>query len=177
MMGIRHSYGNRLSSVVPWLVYTYLLSKIPGGLGIRAKNVVLKSLLGHSGNGMRISTGVRMVYPQGISLGNNVGIAHDVTLDGRGGLQIGDDSIIGFESVVLTSTHMSKDKDVPIRKQGLFCAPVKLGKNVWAGARTIILPGVTVGDGTIIAANSVVSKSLPANTVYGGVPAHFIRKR
>ncbi len=176
-MEIHHSYGNSFSSLVLWLVYTHLLSKIPYGLGVKLRNVVLIRLLNHVGVGTRISTAVRLLYPQGITLGDNVGIPRDVTLDGRGGVEIGDDTIIGFESIILTATHISKDKDTPIRKQGMFCAPVKIGKNVWTGARVIILPGLTIGDGAIIAANSVVDKDVPTNTVYGGVPAHFIRER
>jgi len=176
-MEIPHVYGNSFSSLVLWLIYTHLLSKIPYGLGVKLRSVVLKRLLNHVGVGTRISTGVRLLYPQGITLGDNVGIPRDVTLDGRGSVEIGDDTIIGFESIILTATHISKDKDTPIRKQGMFCAPVKIGKNVWTGARVIILPGLTIGDGAIIAANSVVDKDVPANTVYGGVPAHFIRER
>lgn len=158
-------------------MYTHLLSKIPYRLGIKARHAVVKRLLNHFGTGSHISTGVRLLYPQGITIGDNVGIPRDVTLDGRGGLEIGDDTIIGFESIILTSTHISKDKDKPIRKQGMFCAPVKIDRNVWTGARVVILPGVTVGEGVIIATNSVVDKDVPANTVHGGVPAHFIRER
>lgn len=176
-MEIPHVYGSNFFSLVLWLKYTHLLSKIPYGLGRKLRYFVLKRLLNHIGVGTHISTGVRILYPQGITLGDNVGIPRDVTLDGRGGVEIGDDTIIGFESIILTATHISKDKDTPIRKQGMFCAPVKIGKNVWTGARVIILPGLTIGDGAIIAANSVVDKDVPANTVYGGVPAHFIRER
>jgi len=124
-----------------------------------------------------ISTGVRLLYPPGIHIGDGVGIARDVTLDGRGGLDIGCDTIIGFEAVIITATHAIGDKNVPIRKQGMFCAPVMIGVDVWVGARAIILPGVTIGDNVVIGANAVVSQNVPADTVYGGVPAHFIRRR
>lgn len=176
-MEIHRSYGDSLASLVFWLIYTHLLSKIPYGPGIKIRNVVLKRLLNHLGTGSDISTGVRLLYLKGITLGDNVGIPRDITLDGRGGIEIGDDTIIGFESIILTATHISKDKDIPIRKQGMFCAPVKIGRNVWMGARVIVMPGITIGDGAVIAANSVVTKDIPPNTIYGGVPAHFVRKR
>ena len=176
-MKIPHSYGSTFSNLILWLIYTHLLSKIPYQPGVKIRNIILKRLFKHVGIGTRISTGVRLLYPQGITLGNNVGVPRDVTLDGRGGLQVGDETIIGFETIILTATHISKDKDMPIRKQGMFCAPVKIGKNVWTGARVIILPGVTIGDCAIIGANSVVDKDVPANTIYGGVPARFIRQR
>ena len=175
-MEIHHSYGDSFSSLVLWLIYTHLLSKIPYGLGIKMRNIVLKRLLNHFGTGSHISTGVRLLYPQGITLGDNVGIPRDITLDGRGGIEIGDGTMIGFESIILTATHSSQGEE-PIRRQGMFCAPIKIGRNVWTGARVIIMPGITIGDGAIIGANSVVTKDVPANTVYGGVPANFIRKR
>lgn len=178
MAKIHHIYGDNLYfDLVIWLIYTHLLSRIPYSLGTKIREVTLRRLLKRFGDGAYVSTGVRLLNPQQISLGNNVGIPRDVTLDGRGGLAIGDDTMIGFESIILTSTHISKDKDVPIRKQGMFCAPVKIGRNAWLGARVIILPGVSVGDRAIIAANSVVDKDVPADTVYGGVPAKFIRER
>jgi maltose O-acetyltransferase len=139
--------------------------------------MVLRKLLKRMGAGAHVSTGVRLLYPRGITLGDDVGVARDVTLDGRGGIEIGDDTLVGFESIILTSTHVSKDKDIPFRKQGMFSAPVKIGRNVWIGARAIFLPGVTVGDGAIIAVSSVVDKDVPADSVYGGVPAHLIRRR
>ena len=176
-MQAQHAYGESLSDLILWLMYTHVLSKMPYGLGRKVKNMVLRRLFKRFGTGARVSTSVRLIYPQGITIGNDVGIPRNVTLDGRGGIDIGDDTMIGFESIILTSTHISKDKNIPIRKQGMFRAPVKIGKNVWTGARVIILPGVTVGDGAIIAANSVVSKDIPSNTVYGGVPASFIRER
>lgn len=177
MMEIPHPYGHSFFDLVSWLLYTHLLSKIPYGLGIKMRKVVLKRLLNHFGTSSHISTGVRLLYPQGIALGDDVGIPRDITLDGRGGIEIGDGTMIGFESIILTATHVSEDKDIPIRKQGMFCAPVKIGRNVWTGARVIIMPGITIGDGAIIAANSVVTEDIPPNTIYGGVPARFIRKR
>lgn len=85
--------------------------------------------------------------------------------------------MVGFESIILTSTHNSNRRDIPIREQGMFRAPVRIGTDVWIGARVIILPGVTIGNGAIIGANSVVSKDIPPNTIVGGVPAKFIKER
>ena len=54
-------------------------------------------------------------------------------------------------------------------------APVRLVNNVWIGSHATILPGVTVGDGAVVAAGAVVAKDVPANTVVGGVPAKVIK--
>lgn len=170
-------YGRNRKDLVAWLIYTHFISKIPYGAGKRMRKMVTNRLFEEIGAGTSISTGVRLLCPQKICVGKHVGITRDVTLDGRGGLKIGDDTMIGFESVILTSTHNSNKKDIPIRKQGMFSTPVKIGKNVWLGTRTIVLPGVTIGDGAIIGANSVVSKDVLPNTIVGGVPAKFIKNR
>ena len=80
-----HSYGSTLSDLILWLIYTHLISKIPYGLGGRIRGNITRRLFKGMGAGTSISIGVRLIYPQGISLGNNVGITRDVTLDGRGG--------------------------------------------------------------------------------------------
>lgn len=54
-------------------------------------------------------------------------------------------------------------------------APIQLGKNVWVGSNSTILQGVTIGDNAIVAAGSVITKDVPANTIVGGVPARYIR--
>ena len=172
-----HIYGINFRDLIFWLIYTHILSKIPYNLDKKVKYFVLRRLLGNLGKGATVSTGVRLIYPQGIIIGENVGIPRDVTLDGRGGLKIVDDTLIGFESIILTSTHVSTNKDIPIRKQGMFSSPVNIGRNVWTGTRVTILPGVTIGDNVIIGANSVVNKDLPAHAIYGGVPARFIKER
>lgn len=55
-------------------------------------------------------------------------------------------------------------------------APIRLGKNVWVGSHSTILPGVTIGDNAIIAAGAVVTRDVPADTVAGGVPARELKK-
>lgn len=174
----QHVYGHTHFDLIFWLLYTHLLSKIPSYfMGNKFRILILKNLFSKIGNNSSISSGCKTLYPQGITLGNNVAITRDVTLDGRGTIEIADDTMIGFESIILTSTHNFNQKDVLIRNQGMFDAPVKIGKDVWIGARTIILPGVTVGDGAIIGANSVVTKDVMSNTIVGGIPARFIKNR
>lgn len=171
------SVTKRKHEIVAWLIYTHLLSKIPYSLGNKCRNHYAHRYLKNFGKFSSISTNVRLLSPAGISIGQNVGIARDVNIDGRGGIEIGDFSIIGFESVLLTSTHNSSIKEIPIAKQGMYSKQVKIGKNCWIGLRVTVLPGIEIGDGCIIGANSVVTKNIPSNSVAVGVPARIIRER
>lgn len=58
---------------------------------------------------------------------------------------------------------------------GLHPAPIKIGKHVWIGSNATVCPGVTIGDGTAVAAGAVITKDIPANAVVGGVPAKALR--
>jgi maltose O-acetyltransferase len=66
---------------------------------------------------------------------------------------------------------------IPMRLQPLKSAPVRIGNDVWIGARCIILPGVTIGDGAVLAAGAVVTRAVPANAIMGGVPAKVLKYR
>ena len=84
---------------------------------------------------------------------------------------IGDGCQIGHNVVFATLDHGTAPED----RGAMYPAPIRLGKNVWVGSNSTILRGVTVGDNAIIAAGSVVTKDVAANTVVGGVPARHIR--
>jgi acetyltransferase-like isoleucine patch superfamily enzyme len=67
--------------------------------------------------------------------------------------------------------------DEPIRLQGVTRKGIRIGNNCWIGSKVTILDGVTIGDGCILAAGTVVTKSFPANSIIGGVPAKIIKSR
>lgn len=129
------------------------------------------------GENARISHLVKIEGAENISIGNNSTITNHCIVDGRGGLTIGDDVMVGFESIVITMTHRYRDPETPIRLQGFETAPIKIGNDVWIGARVIILPGVTIEDGAVIAAGAVVTHDIPSCVIAGGVPARIIGNR
>jgi len=124
-----------------------------------------------------ISFETRIIEPRKISVGDRSNIPNWSVIDGRGGLRIGDDCMLGFENIILTSTHRSDSLEVPMRTQGMYSAPVKIGNDVWTGCRVVIVPGVTIGDHVIVGAGSVVTKDVPDWAIVGGVPARVIRDR
>ncbi len=94
-----------------------------------------------------------------------------------GNIYIGSHCLVGPNVVMHTANHTFDNLTISIREQGHECADIYIANNVWIGANAIILAGVTIESGAVIAAGSVVNKNVSANTVVGGVPAHFIKNR
>jgi len=113
----------------------------------------------------------------GITIGNNVGIGEFAYLGGGGGLTIGDETIVGQYFSCHPENHNYADLDTAIRLQGVSRKGIKIGNNCWIGSKVTILDGVSVGDHCIIAAGAVVTKSMPANSIIGGVPAKVLKTR
>jgi acetyltransferase-like isoleucine patch superfamily enzyme len=107
-----------------------------------------------------------------LRVGANVFINHGCTLNDIGGIDIGDDTMIGPNVSLLTSGHPTAVAD---RRTGITVAPISIGANVWIGAGAIVLGGVSVGDGAVVAAGAVVSRDVPAATLVAGVPARALR--
>ena len=110
-----------------------------------------------------------------IKVGNYSGIGVNCSVHGP--LSIGDNVMMGPEVVILTHTHRYDKLDVPMSEQGSEVRPVEIGNDVWIGMRSIIMPGVKIGNGVIIGANAVVTKDVPDFSVVGGVPAKIIKSR
>ncbi len=110
-------------------------------------------------------------YGQNITVGKNVFINSGCCFQDQGGIEIGDDVLIGQQVVIATLNH---DLD-PEKRKNMFPAPVKIGKNVWIGAHATILPGITVGEGAVVGAGAVVTKDVPPYAIVAGVPAKIIK--
>lgn len=106
-----------------------------------------------------------------IHLGERVFINSGCRFQDQGSITIGDDALIGHNVVIATLNHEVNPAD----RATTVPQPVRLGNSVWIGANATILPGVTIGDGSIVAAGAVVTKDVPSMTIVGGVPARKIR--
>ena len=107
-----------------------------------------------------------------IKIGKNVFINACYRFQDQGGIEIGDGSLIGHNTTIATLNHDFN----PDKRANLHPGPVKIGKNVWIGSDSTILPGVEIGDGAIIGAGSIVTKSVPANSIAVGSPARVIKQ-
>ncbi|MGP5076553.1 DapH/DapD/GlmU-related protein [Brachybacterium alimentarium] len=127
--------------------------------------------------GREIAESVTLFPPFTSDFGKNIRLGERVFLNAgcrfqdQGGLEIGDDCLIGHNTVIATLNH-----DLAPRRRGdLHPSPVVIGRNVWIGANVTILPGVTIGEDAVIAAASVVTKDVPARALVVGSPARVIR--
>lgn len=154
---------------------------------------------GKIGKNVIFEEGVMVFHPENIEIGNNVYIGHNTILKGyyKNKMVIGDDTWIGqccfFHSAggitigkavgiapyvkILTSVHKEEGLDKPILWSNLGLKEVIIKDKTDIGISTNILPGVTIGQGAIIGAGSVITKDIPDYEVWAGVPAKLIRKR
>jgi acetyltransferase-like isoleucine patch superfamily enzyme len=120
-----------------------------------------------------------ILIPNGgfITMGHECSIGPYVIMNGAAGLTIGNQVGIGAHSVVYTSSHIYAARHVPILRQGTSRDPVTIEDDVWIGAASVILGGVTIGTGAVVAAGAVVTRDVAPYTVVAGVPARVIRRR
>jgi len=107
-----------------------------------------------------------------IEIGNNTVINRQTYLDGRASLKVGNNVNISHQTLIQTLTHDPQNCDFVC-----LCKPVVIEDHVWIGARAMILPGVTVGEGAVVGAGSVVTKNVTPYTIVAGNPAKVIKER
>jgi acetyltransferase-like isoleucine patch superfamily enzyme len=131
------------------------------------------------GTGVGVQLGVRLwwygprqVRRSGMAIGAGTQINRDCVLDARGSLHIGDHVSISPEVVILTADHDHTAPGFPLRQR-----PVTIEDNVWIGMRALVLPGVRIGRGAVVAAGAVVTKDVDPLTVVAGIPARVVARR
>jgi len=122
----------------------------------------------------------RYAYVQGgeggVRLGNRVEINNFSIVNGTGGVDIGDDTLIGPGVRIISYQHLFAAGQT-IRSQPSEGKPIRIGRDCWIGTNAIILAGVTIGDGAVVAAGAVVTRDVPSGTVVAGIPAVVKRPR
>jgi maltose O-acetyltransferase len=171
-----------VSRLVAWYLET-MTGFLWWGVGIMPSHTIRKIFYGlfgmRIGKGSTIHMMARIYDPRNIIIGEDTLIGERATLDGRkqlpdshGGLEIGNHTDIASEVMIWTSEH-----DVNDPKFSAIEAKVTIGNYVFIGPRSIILPGIKIGDGAIIGAGAVVTKNVEPFSVVAGVPAKPIAER
>jgi acetyltransferase-like isoleucine patch superfamily enzyme len=154
-----------------WTILGRLNALTPGDFD--AMRDVLGELTGHD-----VDPSVRVLPPfhcdggRNLRFGRNVFVNHGCTAMDLGGIEIGDDVMIGPNVQLVSSGH---PLDPETRRSRITTAPIRIGRGVWIAAGATVLQGVTVGDDAVVAAGAVVTKDVPPRTLVAGVPAQVIR--
>jgi len=146
-------------------------------LFIFIKKVLLLAMGAKVGKGIVIYPGVWITPGRNLVLGDNVDLAKDVIITTSGGVFIGDRTLIGYRTQILSANHSIPPVGEPFPISGDSYGKISIAKDVWIGANCIITAGVTIGEGAVIAGGSVVTKDVLSNAIVGGVPAKLIRMR
>jgi acetyltransferase-like isoleucine patch superfamily enzyme len=112
----------------------------------------------------------------GVRFGDRVKVNNYAIINGTGGVDIGEDSLIGPGVRIISYQHRHA-RGATIHSQPVDARPIRIGRDVWLGANSIILAGVTIGDGAVVAAGAVVREDVPAFAVVAGVPAAIKKYR
>lgn len=122
----------------------------------------------------------RYAYVQGgnggVRLGDRVEINNHCIVNGTGGVDIGEDTLVGPGVRIISYQHRHA-RGATIRSQPVDARPIRIGCDVWVGANAMILAGVTIGDGAVVAAGAVVREDVPPYAVVAGVPATIKKYR
>ena len=156
-----------------WLPASYMPL---GFVWRKVRKLICSSMFASCGKNINVESGAFFHSGRHIEIGDNSGIGVNAFLGGK--ITIGSDVMMGPDVVILTGTHRFDRLDIPMNRQGFKEEkPVAIGDDVWIGTRAIILPGVTIGRGSVVGAGAVVTKDVPACTVVAGNPARVIGMR
>ena len=137
---------------------------------IKADNVNKKSIFIE--DNVSFKTNCYLSAPNSrIKIGKHTTLGHNSWIGGAGDIEIGYNSLIGIHTVIISGNHDYMNIDIPFISVPEIAKPIIIGHNVWIGANCVILPGVSIGNGCVIAAGSVVTKDIKENTIVMGIPA------
>ena len=154
-----------------WAIIGRLNALAPGDFD--AARTLLSELTGR-----QLDPSVRVLPPfhadagRNLRFGRNVFVNHNCTAMDLGGIDIGDDVMIGPNVQLISSGH---PLDPALRRKQITTGPIRIGRGVWLAAGATVLQGVEVGDDAVVAAGAVVTKDVPPRTLVAGVPAQVVR--
>jgi acetyltransferase-like isoleucine patch superfamily enzyme len=131
----------------------------------------LLSKLKSRGTNTMLHSGITIHNSENLEIGDDVAMGDRVTILALGGVKIGSRVMIAHDTSIITATH---NHTIKVMVNEILHSQVEIGDDVWIGAKTIIMPGVTIGNGAVIGAGSIVTRSIPDNVIAFGAPAKVI---
>lgn len=129
------------------------------------------------GNNISVLPGFKFGHSENLILHDNIVLGENIFINAHGGVEIGSGTITGPDVMIFSVNHIYDSEEAIPFSEELSLKPVIIGENCWIGARSFICPGVTLGEGCVVAACSVVTKSFPCCSVIGGNPAKLIKTK
>ena len=175
---------NKLQRIFGFLRFSFLCLIYKGFLKSQGRNYTqVGEILFHAGSQLEIgelnilSQNFDIEVKGNLSIGSRNYFNKKLKIVCFEKIVIGDDCIIADSVHFYDHDHNYRDLKQLIRQQGYTTKPIKVGNNVWIGAKATILKGVTINDGTVIGAGSIVTKDVPANAIVAGNPARIVKYR
>lgn len=169
--GASFSLSNKLERVMWAVVWTAFGRFTPPPL-FGWRRFLLRIFGAKVGKGVRLYGSVRIWLPRNLELGEGALIGRGAELYNQGRIVIGPYSVVSQRAFVCASTHSVSDPEFPLLLQ-----PVTLGRGCWVAAEAFVGPGVTMGDGAVLAARGALFEDVQAMGIYRGNPATLVRER
>lgn len=169
----RHSFGSKVARVVWNIVWLLFFRPTPLGNLFRPWRILLMKMFGADVKwSSNVLPSCRIWQPWKLKMGAYACLGENVDCYSVDQITIGDQATVSQGVKLCTASH-----DISSKIMELTTAPIIIGDNAWVAGWAIILPGVTVGDGAVVGAGSVVSKTVEDWTIVGGAPARFLKER
>ena len=155
----------------------WLIRSIPGIVGLFLRWGLFRLLFREMRSFPLIYPGVYLAHTYGIRVGRGFSVNTGAMIDGRGGITIGNDVLVGPYVCINSSEHAHEQVDRSMASVDQLMSPVEICNDVWIGAHAIITGGVRIGNSAVVAAGAVVTRDVPDYAIVGGVPAEVIGDR
>lgn len=140
---------------------------------LEKQETIIRQLFGSVGKNVSVQQNFYCDFGHNIHVGDNCYLGYNCTILDIAEVRIGNDCMIAPNVALYTTGHSLEPKD---RNKSGYAIPIIIGDNVWIGGSSVILPGVKIGDNSIVAGGSVVTKDVPPNVVVAGNPAKIIKE-
>jgi maltose O-acetyltransferase len=173
--------NNRINSLLNFLfrnipihIIMILTAFLPNhGITVKIRGALVRPFIKKCGKKFKLASGVILIKPDKLVIGENVYIAHNTWINAVGGIVLEDNVIISPFCVIDTSKHIFANGNVTnIGKH----KPISIGKGTWIATHSVITDGIQIGDGSLICSGAIVTKDVPNNSMSAGIPAKTIKQ-